>query len=165
MRDAFCQDLCCSALLLVIVPLCEQHTFTGTLAVTQACCQAVVCTAALVSAGCTWQHLCCSALLLVIVGAATSQTDMAVPKACCQAVVCTAALVSEGCTWQHLCCSALLLVIVPLCEQHTFTKELAVTQACCLLSALFCTAALISEGCILSGSVLPCTVAGHRAFV
>ncbi len=99
MRDALWQDLCCSVLLLVIVLFCEQHTFTSTLAVTQACCQAVVSTAALISEGCTnWQDLCCSALLLVIVGAATSQTDMAVPKACCQAVVCTAALISEGCT-------------------------------------------------------------------
>ena len=63
--------------------------------------------------------------------------------------------------WQDVCCSALLLVIVPLREQHTFTEELAVTLACCLLSALFCTAALISEGCTLAGSVLQCTVAGH----
>ncbi len=41
------------SLLLVIVPFCEQHTFTSTLAVTQACCQAVVSTAALISEGCT----------------------------------------------------------------------------------------------------------------
>ena len=43
----------------------------------------------------------------------------------------------------------LLLVIVPLREQQTFTCELAVTQACYLLSALLCTTALISEGCTL----------------
>ena len=67
--------------------------------------------------------------------------------------------------WQDLCCSALLLVIVLLREQHTFTEELAVRLACCLLSALFCTAALISEGCTLAGSVLQCTVAGRCAFV
>ena len=48
-----CHDLCCSALLLVIVPLCEQQTFTNKLAVKRACCQAVVCTAALISEGCT----------------------------------------------------------------------------------------------------------------
>ncbi len=48
-RDALCHDLCYSALLLVIVPLCEQQTFTSKLAV---CCQAVVCTAALISEGC-----------------------------------------------------------------------------------------------------------------
>ncbi len=59
----------------------------------------------------------------------------------------------------------MLLVIVPLCEQLTFTKELAVTLACYLLLALFCTAALISEGCTLAGSVLQFTVAGHCALV
>ncbi len=53
MRDALWQDLCCSALLLVIVPLCEQQTFTSKLAVKHACCEAVVCTAALISEGCT----------------------------------------------------------------------------------------------------------------
>ncbi len=100
MRDAFCQDLCCSALLLVIVPLCEQLTFTKETAVTLAwyLLYALFCTAALISEGCTLPGFCCSALLLVIVQAATSQTDMAVPQACCQAVVCTAALISEGCT-------------------------------------------------------------------
>ncbi len=36
-----------------MVPLCEQQTFTSTLAVKNACCQAVVCTAALISEGCT----------------------------------------------------------------------------------------------------------------
>ena len=45
--------ICASALLLVIVPLCEQQTFTSKLAVKHACCQAVVCTAALISEGCT----------------------------------------------------------------------------------------------------------------
>ncbi len=53
MRDALCHDLCYSALLLVIVPLCEQQTFTSKLAVKHACCQAVDCTAALISEGCT----------------------------------------------------------------------------------------------------------------
>ncbi len=56
-RDALCHDLCYSALLLVIVPLsesvCEQQTFTSKLAVKHSCCQAVVCTAALISEGCT----------------------------------------------------------------------------------------------------------------
>ena len=52
-RDALWQHLCCSVLLLVIVVFCEQHTVTSTLAVTQACCRAVVCTAALISEGCT----------------------------------------------------------------------------------------------------------------
>ncbi len=52
-RDALCHDLCYSALLLVIVPLCEQQTFTSKLAVKHVCCQAVVCTAALISEGCT----------------------------------------------------------------------------------------------------------------
>ncbi len=51
MRDALCHDLCYSALLLVIVPLCEQQTFTSKLAVKHACCQAVVCTATLISEG------------------------------------------------------------------------------------------------------------------
>ena len=51
MRGALCHDLCYSALLLVIVPLCEQQTFTSKLAVKHACCQAVVCTAALISEG------------------------------------------------------------------------------------------------------------------
>ncbi len=51
-RDALCHDLCYSALLLVIVPLCEQQSFTSKLAVKHACCQAVVCTAALISEGC-----------------------------------------------------------------------------------------------------------------
>ena len=37
-----CHDLCYSALLLVIVPLCEQQTFTSKLAVKHACCQASV---------------------------------------------------------------------------------------------------------------------------
>ncbi len=50
-RDALCHDLCYSALLLVIVPLCEQQTFTSKLAVKHVCCQAVVCTAALISGG------------------------------------------------------------------------------------------------------------------
>ncbi len=40
-------------MLLVIVLFSEQHTFTSTLAVTQSCCQAVVCTAALISEGST----------------------------------------------------------------------------------------------------------------
>jgi len=37
------------------VPLCEQQSFTGKLAVTQACCllSVVFCTAALISEGCT----------------------------------------------------------------------------------------------------------------
>ncbi len=65
--------------------------------------------------------------------------------------------------WQDLCCSSLLLVIVPLCEQHTFTSTLAVTQSCC--QAVVCTAAVISEGSTLAGSVLQCTVAGHCAFL
>ena len=52
-RDALWHDLCCSALLLVIVPLCEQQTVTSKLAVKHGCCQAVVCTAALISEGCT----------------------------------------------------------------------------------------------------------------
>ena len=52
-RDALWHDLCYSALLLVIVPLCEQQTFTSKLAVKRACCQAVVCTAALISEKCT----------------------------------------------------------------------------------------------------------------
>ena len=52
-RDALWQDLCCSPLLLVIVPLCEQQTLTSKLAVKHSCCQAVVCTAALISEGCT----------------------------------------------------------------------------------------------------------------
>ena len=65
--------------------------------------------------------------------------------------------------WQDVCCSALLPVIVPLCEQQAFTGNLAVTQACYLLSALFCTAALISEGCTLVGSVLHDAVASHCA--
>ncbi len=51
-RDALCHDLCYSALLLVIVPLCEQQTFTSKLAVKHVCCQPVVCTAALISEGC-----------------------------------------------------------------------------------------------------------------
>ncbi len=51
-----------------------------------------------------------------------------------------------------------VVVVVALCEQQTFTGNLAVTQACYLLSALFCRAALISEGCNLAGSVLQCTV-------
>ncbi len=50
MKDAFCQDLCCSALLLVIVGAATSQT---DMAVTKACCQAVVCTAALISEGCT----------------------------------------------------------------------------------------------------------------
>ena len=53
MRDALWHDLCYSALLLVIVPVCEQQTFTSKLAVKRACCQAVVCTAAVISEGCT----------------------------------------------------------------------------------------------------------------
>ena len=53
MRDALWHDLCYSALLLVIVPLCEQQISTSRLAVKRACCQAVVCTAALISEGCT----------------------------------------------------------------------------------------------------------------
>ncbi len=53
MRDALCHDLRYSALLLVIVPLSEQQTFTCKLAVKHVCCQAVVCTAALISEGCT----------------------------------------------------------------------------------------------------------------
>ncbi len=54
-RDALCHDLCYSALLLVIVPLCEQQTFTSKLAVTQACylLSALFCTTALISEGCT----------------------------------------------------------------------------------------------------------------
>ncbi len=36
-----------------MVPLCEQQTFTSKLAVKRACCQAVVCTAAVISEGCT----------------------------------------------------------------------------------------------------------------
>ncbi len=40
-------------MLLVIVLLCEQQTFTSKLAVKHACCEAVVCTAALISEGCT----------------------------------------------------------------------------------------------------------------
>ncbi len=54
-RDALWHDLCCSALLLVIVPLCEQQTFTSKLAVTQACylLSALFCTTALISEGCT----------------------------------------------------------------------------------------------------------------
>ncbi len=36
-----------------MVPLCEQQTFTSKVAVKHACCQAVVCTAALISEGCT----------------------------------------------------------------------------------------------------------------
>ena len=51
MRDALWQDLCCSGLLLVILLLWEQQTVTGELAVTQACCQADVCTAPLISEG------------------------------------------------------------------------------------------------------------------
>ncbi len=50
MRDALWQDLCCSALLLVIVGAANSQT---DMAVPQACCQAVVCTAALISEGCT----------------------------------------------------------------------------------------------------------------
>ncbi len=101
MRDAFCHDLCYSALLLVIVPVCEQQTFTSKFAVKRACCQAVVCTAALISEVALWQDLCCSALLLVIVPLCEQQTcisKVAVKRACCQADVCTAALISEGCT-------------------------------------------------------------------
>ena len=52
-----------------------------------------------------------------------------------------------------------VVVVVALCEQQTFTGNLAVSQACYLLSALFCRAALISEGCNLAGSVLQCTAA------
>ncbi len=36
-----------------MVPLCEQQTFTSKLTVKHACCQAVVCIAALISEGCT----------------------------------------------------------------------------------------------------------------
>ncbi len=56
MRDALWQDVCCSALLLVIVPLCEQLTFVSKdmadMAVPEAWCQAVICTAALISGAC-----------------------------------------------------------------------------------------------------------------
>jgi len=54
-RDALWQHLCCNALLLVILPLCEQQIFTGKLAVTQACylLSALFCTAALISEGFT----------------------------------------------------------------------------------------------------------------
>ena len=49
-----CHDLCYSALLLVIVPLCEQQAFTSKLAVTQACylLSALLCTTALIIEGC-----------------------------------------------------------------------------------------------------------------
>ncbi len=55
MRDALWQDVCCSALLPVIVPLREQLTFTEKLAVTLACYlpYALFCTSALISEGCT----------------------------------------------------------------------------------------------------------------
>ncbi len=40
-------------LLLVRVPVCEQQIFTSKVAVKHACCQADVCTAALISEECT----------------------------------------------------------------------------------------------------------------
>ena len=89
MRDAFWQDVCCSALLLLIVPLCEQQTFTGKLA--------LFCTSGLISEGCSLPGCVLQCTLPVNVGAATFQTDMAVPEAWCQAVICTAALISGGC--------------------------------------------------------------------
>ena len=95
MRDALWQDVCCSALLLVIVPLCEQHTFVSKLAMIQACYLLSAVFYSVRDALC--QDVCCSALLPVIVGAATFQKDMAVPEACRQAVVCTAALISGRC--------------------------------------------------------------------
>ncbi len=49
MKDAFCQDLCCNALLLVSVRAASPKL---DIAVTQACCQAVDCTAALIIEGC-----------------------------------------------------------------------------------------------------------------
>ncbi len=103
MRDALWQDLCCSSLLLVIVPLCEQLTFTKELAVTLACylLLALFCTAALISEDALWQDLCCSVMLLVIVLFCEQHTftsTLAVTQSCCQAVVCTAALISEGST-------------------------------------------------------------------
>ena len=52
-RDALCQKQCGSALLPVIVALCERPINTGELVVRHACCQTVVCTAALISEGCT----------------------------------------------------------------------------------------------------------------
>ncbi len=137
-RDALWQDLCCSSLSLVIVPLCEQHTFTSTLAVTQACCllSALFCTSALISEGYTLPGFCCSALLLVIVRAATSQTDMAVPQACCQAVVCTAALISEGCT---LAGSVLQCTVAGHCGGSTFSNRhgsaTSLLSGCCLYSS------------------------------
>ncbi len=68
------------------------------MAVTKACCQAVVCTAALISEGCTLAGSVLQCTVAGHYGGRTSQTDMAVPQACCQAVVCTAALISEGST-------------------------------------------------------------------
>ncbi len=50
MRDALWQGLCCSELLLVIVGAATSQT---DMAMPKACCQAVVCTAALISEGCT----------------------------------------------------------------------------------------------------------------
>ena len=78
--------------------LCEQQILKLDIAVTKAHCQAVVCTAALVSEGYTLADLCCSALSPVIVRAANSQSRQCSEKAHCQAVVCTAAPVSEVCT-------------------------------------------------------------------
>ncbi len=89
MRDAVWQDVSCSALLLVIVPLCQQQTFTGKLA--------LFCTSGRISEGCTLPGCVLQCTLPVNVGAATFQTDMAVPEAWCQAVICTAALISGGC--------------------------------------------------------------------
>ena len=145
-----------SVLLLVIVVFCEQHTVTSTLAVTQACCRAVVCTAALISEGCT---LAGSVLQCTVAGRCGGSNFSNRHGS-------ATSLLSGCCLYMHFgrsVLSSLSLVIVPLCEQHTFTSTLAVTQACC--RAVVCTAALISEGCTLAGSVLQCTVAGHCGFL
>ncbi len=114
MRDALWQDVCCSALLLVIVPLCEQHTFVSKLAMIQACylLSAMFCTSALISEGCFLPGCVLQCTLLVNVGAATFQTDMAVPEACCQAVICTAALISGGCMLPGSVLHCVVFVIV-----------------------------------------------------
>ncbi len=143
MRDALWHDLCCSALLLVIVPLCEQQTFTSKLAVTKPAICFLLCPAQQLCQvrDAIWQDLCCSALMPATVRAAKSQTRHCSEKSSLSAISPRDALCHD------LCYSALLLVIVPLCEQQTFTSKLAVKHACC--QAVVCTAALISEGCTL----------------